>query len=94
LLSEVGGTPTRQSVYEREDVQAASEQTAGESEYPNVAPPIIEGWQLDNVGQRPHHPDWLQLEEVIYSEGSAMVSGDQSVEATMQNCADGFSNIL
>jgi len=94
LLSEVGGTPTRQSVYDRDDVQAASEQTAGESEYPNVSPPIVEGWDLDNIGQRPHHPDWLQLEQVIYTEGSAMVSGDQPAADTMQACADGFSNIL
>ncbi|GAB3324794.1 extracellular solute-binding protein [Haloplanus salinarum] len=94
LLKQAGGTPTRQSVYDRSEVEEASQMPASESPMPNVVPPILEGWDLDNVGQRPHHPDWLQLEEVIYSEGSAMVSGDQSAEATMQDCADGFSNIL
>jgi len=94
LLTQAGGTPTRQSVYDRDDVQEASQQQSAESSMPNVVPPVLEGWELDTVGQRPHHPDWLELEEIIYSEGSAMVGGDQSPEDTMQAIADGFSDVL
>jgi len=94
LLKQAGGTPTRQSVYDRSEVEEASQMPTSESPMPNVVPPILEGWDLNNIGQRPHHPDWLQLEEVIYSEGSSMVSGDSSAEETMQACADGFNSIL
>jgi multiple sugar transport system substrate-binding protein len=94
LLKAAGGTPTRQSVYDRSEVKEASQAQTAESPYPNVVPPVLEAWKQDNIGQRPHHPDWLQLEKVIYTEGSKMVSGDRSPEDTMQACADGFSNTL
>jgi len=94
LLKQAGGTPTRTSVYERDEVKEASEQSTAESPMPNVVPPILEGWDLDNIGQRPHHPDWLQLEQVIYTEQSKMVNGNQSPADTMQACEDGFSTTL
>jgi len=94
LLKQAGGTPTRQSVYDRSEVQEASQQQTAESSLPNVVPPVLEGWKLENVGQRPHHPDWLQLEQVIYTEGSKMVNGDMGAQEFTQACNSGFSGIL
>jgi multiple sugar transport system substrate-binding protein len=94
LIKAAGGTPTRASVYERSEVQEAMQSPPGESAMPNVSPPIREMWKPDVMGQRPHHPDWLQLEKVVYTEGSKMVAGDKSAQATMESINNGFDSIL
>jgi multiple sugar transport system substrate-binding protein len=94
LLKAAGGTPTRRSVYERDPVAQAIDQPTAESEFPNVVPPVLEGWKDENIGQRPHHADWLQLEQVIYTEGSKMVNANKSPQAAMESINNGFGNVL
>lgn len=93
-LEMAGGTPTRHSVYEREEVQQAAEQPTEESEYPNVVPPVQEAWTEENVGMRPKTPKWIELNEVLYSELSQMIAGGQSAEQAMQAVDEGWSNTL
>jgi len=94
LLKEAGGTPTRRSVYERSEIKEARQKQTAESPMPNVVPPVLEGWKQEMVGQRPHHPDWLQLEKVVYTEGSKLVNGNVSPEEFTTACNDGFESIL
>lgn len=93
-LEMAGGTPTRHSVYERDAVTEAAEQPTEESEFPNVVPPVEEAWEEEYVGMRPKPAQWLELNEALYSELSAMISDDKSPEEAMQAVDEQWSNTL
>lgn len=94
VLERTGGTPTRNSVYEREEVQQAKEKPTEESEYPNVVPPVEDAWQAENIGLRPHIPQWPELNQILYTELSRMVNDEISPEEAMQAVDDGWGNTL
>lgn len=91
---EQGGTPTRTSIFEREEVKEASEQPSHESQYPNVVPDVQTAWEPDYVGTRPKPAQWPQLNETLYSELSAMIAGNQSPQEAMEAVDSGWSNLL
>ena len=86
-----GGTPTRQSVYREREVRKNTHE-------PSVMPNMLaydavkEAWKPQNIGLRPKIPTWNQVETVVYSELSAMLTGNQSPRDTMRACVSGIDN--
>lgn len=85
-----GGTPTRQSVYRRREVQ---KNTHAPSNMPNMLAyhAVAEAWKPHNIGLRPKIPRWNQVETVVYSQLSAMLTGGQTPEETMRACVSGIN---
>jgi multiple sugar transport system substrate-binding protein len=86
---EGGGTPTRQSVYEMDEVQEAETRP---SEAPNMltADAVSSAWNSENAGQRPKIPAWNECDTIIFTELSKMLAGEQSPEETMRAAKQGF----
>jgi multiple sugar transport system substrate-binding protein len=51
---------------------------------------VAAAWQPKNIGLRPKIPTWNQVETVVFSELSAMLTGGQSPEDTMRACVSGI----
>jgi multiple sugar transport system substrate-binding protein len=83
-----GGTPTRTSVYQLPEVQA--EITKSPSKYPNIrtAPTVLKAWEPENIGLRPKVPQWVQLNTIIFTELSKMLTQDGDPAATMAAMQD------
>jgi multiple sugar transport system substrate-binding protein len=82
LKSKVGGgTPTRQSIYDLPEVQAAMEH---DSDMPNMlgAKYALEAWKPENIGLRPKISSWNECDTVIFTEVSKMLTAGQSPENT------------
>jgi multiple sugar transport system substrate-binding protein len=91
LKSKVGGgTPTRTSVYELPEVQAAMKQNP--SPMPNIlsAAAVNEAWKPENVGMRPKIPTWNQCDTIIFTELSKMLVANQAPDVTMKNIKAGI----
>lgn len=87
LASSVGGgTPTRQSVYELPEVMAATKRP---SEFPNIlaADAVQVAWQPDYIGLRPKIATWAQVDTIVYTELSKMLTSDLDEAATLQTIA-------
>ena len=94
LKSEVGGgTPTRESIYELPEVEAARKPP---SKMPNVltTDAVFEAWQPENIGLRPKIAAWNECDTVIFTELSKMLAGRQSAEECMRNAKDGFEGAI
>jgi multiple sugar transport system substrate-binding protein len=94
LKSEVGGgTPTRASIYELPEVEAARKPP---SKIPNVltTDAVFEAWQPDKIGLRPKIAAWNECDTVIFTELSKMLAGSQSPEQCMKNAKEGFEGAL
>lgn len=89
-----GGTPTRQSVYELPDVKAA--ETASPSKYPNIrtSPAVMQAWQPENIGLRPKVAQWVELDTIIYTELSKMLTQNGDPAATMASIADQMTKAM
>jgi multiple sugar transport system substrate-binding protein len=90
LKSDVGGgTPTRQSVYEKPEVQQAQQRPSG---MPNILTydAVSKAWEPENIGLRPKIEEWNECDTVIFTEVSKMLAGDKSPEQAMQDAKEGF----
>ncbi|MFI5957680.1 ABC transporter substrate-binding protein [Cryptosporangium sp. NPDC051539] len=78
-----GGTPTRTSVYNLPDVKA--EETKSPSKYPNIrtAETVLEAWKAENIGLRPKVAQWVELDTIIYTELSKMLTAGTAPAAAM-----------
>ncbi|WP_208585666.1 extracellular solute-binding protein [Gracilibacillus suaedae] len=92
LKSDEGGsTPTRNSVYELEDVQKGMEPGTPESEeMPNLLAmkPTLKAWESENAYMRPKIPQWPQVDTFIFTELSKMLAGQQTPEEAVKEIAD------
>jgi multiple sugar transport system substrate-binding protein len=89
-----GGTPTRTSVYELPQVKA--EITKSPSKYPNIrtAPAVLKAWQKENIGLRPKVPQWVELDTIIFTELSKMLTQDGDPAATMASMQDQMTKAM
>ena len=89
-----GGTPTRTSVYEMPEVQA--EVTKSPSKYPNIrtAPVVLEAWKPENIGYRPKVPQWVQVNTIIFTELSKMLTQDGDPAATVAAMQDQITKAM
>ncbi|MGO1537943.1 MAG: extracellular solute-binding protein [Leucobacter sp.] len=95
LASEVGGgTPTRLSVYDLPEVQEQIEPAP--SEFPNIrtAPAVLESWEADNIGLRPKVPEWIELNTIIFTELSKMVTQDGDPAATVESIDEQMTKVM
>ncbi|TDO89884.1 ABC transporter substrate-binding protein [Enemella evansiae] len=83
-----GGTPTRTSVYDLPEVTA--EETKSPSKYPNIrtAAAVQKAWQSDYIGLRPKVSQWVQLDTIIFTELSKMLTADGDPGATIKAISD------
>jgi multiple sugar transport system substrate-binding protein len=79
-----GGTPTRTSVYEMPEVKA--EEDRSPSKYPNIrtAETVLKAWRPENIGLRPKVAQWVELDTVVFTELSKMLTQNADPAATMQ----------
>jgi multiple sugar transport system substrate-binding protein len=94
LKSKVGGgTPTRTSIYELPEVQAARKPP---SSMPNVltTDAVFEAWKPENIGLRPKIAAWNECDTVIFTQLSKMLAGKQSAEQCMRNAKEGFEGAI
>ncbi|WP_254546908.1 extracellular solute-binding protein [Halomarina pelagica] len=94
ILKRTGGTPTRTSVYQMEEVKQAASKPTEKSNYPNVVPDVQQAWKAENVGLRPHIPQWPELDKILYTEVSKMVNGDTSPTKAMEAIDSGWSQTM
>lgn len=92
LKSDQGGsTPTRNSVYELEEVQNGMEPGTPESEeMPNLLAmkPTLKAWEEEHAYMRPKIPQWPQVDTFIFTELSKMLAGQQDPEETVNKIAE------
>lgn len=89
LASSVGGgTPTRTSVYDLPEVK--SQEDRHPSKYPNIvtAPAVMEAWKEENIGLRPKLSQWVQLDTIIFTELSKMLTNDGDPATTLKSISD------
>uniref|UniRef100_UPI000DF7A97E extracellular solute-binding protein n=1 Tax=Desertihabitans aurantiacus TaxID=2282477 RepID=UPI000DF7A97E len=88
-----GGTPTRTSVYELPEVQAAEQRP---SELPNMltGPTMEVAWRDDVIGLRPKIPMWNECDTAVFTELSKMLAGQQQPAATMDGLARRIDQIV
>jgi multiple sugar transport system substrate-binding protein len=94
LKSKVGGgTPTRESIYQRPEVKAARKPP---SPMPNVltTDAVFEAWKPENIGLRPKIAAWNECDTVIFTQLSKMIAGSQSPESCMRNAKTGFEGAI
>ena len=89
-----GGTPTRTSVYELPQVKA--EETKSPSKYPNIrtAPAVLKAWEEQNIGLRPKVPQWVELDTIIFTQLSKMLTQDGDPAATMAAMQDQMTQAM
>jgi len=89
-----GGTPTRTSVYEMPEVKA--EETKAPSKYPNIrtAPAVLKAWEEENIGLRPKVPQWVELDTIIFTELSKMLTQDGDPAATVAAMQDQMTKAM
>lgn len=93
LKSKVGGgTPTRRSVYEEPAVKA---QEKWPSTMPNMttADVVLKAWDPEYIGLRPKVATWNQLDTVVFTELSKMISGSTTPADTMGSIARQFDKV-
>jgi multiple sugar transport system substrate-binding protein len=71
-----GGTPTRESLYKLPEVLEQIDATP--SKYPNIktAPAVLKAWEPENIGYRPKVPQWVELNTIVFTELSKMITQD------------------
>lgn len=89
FAKEGGGTPTRQSVYEMQEVKQAKSRP---TDAPNMltADAVFEAWEPTNIGLRPKIPSWNECDTTIYTELSKMLAGQKKPEQAMRDAKQGF----
>lgn len=89
-----GGTPTRTSVYELPEVKAEIDKSP--SKYPNIrtAPTVLKAWQPENIAFRPKVPQWVQLNTIIFTELSKMLTQNGDPAATMASIQDQMTKAM
>jgi multiple sugar transport system substrate-binding protein len=89
-----GGTPTRTSVYELPEVKA--EITKSPSKFPNIrtAPAVLAAWQEENIGLRPKVTQWVQLDTIIFTELSKMLTQNGDPAATITSISDQMTKAM
>lgn len=89
-----GGTPTRQSVYDLPEVKA--EITKSPSKYPNIrtADAVLAAWEKQNIGLRPKVAQWVQLDTVIFTELSKMLTQNGDPKATITSIQDQMTKAM
>jgi multiple sugar transport system substrate-binding protein len=89
-----GGTPTRTSVYALPEVKA--EETKTNSKYPNIktAPAVLKAWEKENIGLRPKVPQWVELDTIIFTELSKMLTQDGDPAATVAAMQDQMTKAM
>lgn len=88
-----GGTPTRTSVYELSEVQAATQRP---SEMPNMLTEaaVMEAWRDGNIGLRPKIPMWNECDTALFTELSRMLAGQKSPRQAMEDAASRIDGIV
>jgi multiple sugar transport system substrate-binding protein len=84
LASDVGGgTPTRTSLYSNPEVE--SEIDKEPSKYPNIRTghAVLKAWESENIGLRPKVQQWVEIDTVIFTELSKMLTSNGDPAATM-----------
>jgi len=89
-----GGSPTRTSVYETDEIQTEREKPGAESQTPTIVPPVLEAWQTENSGQRPHLSGWPELNSAVYSNMNSALTGGQSIVDALQSIDQEWGSIL
>ncbi|MGI5129988.1 ABC transporter substrate-binding protein [Pseudonocardia sp. CA-107938] len=89
-----GGTPTRLSVYKLPDVRA--QESASPSAYPNMrtARAVTTAWQPENIGLRPKVAQWVELDTIIFTELSTMLTRNGDPAATMAAIQDQMTRVM
>ncbi|HYP46702.1 MAG TPA: extracellular solute-binding protein [Propionibacteriaceae bacterium] len=89
-----GGTPTRTSVYELPDVKA--QETKSPSKYPNIrtASAVLQAWEEENIGLRPKVPQWVELNTIIFTQLSKMLTQNGDPAATMAAMQDQMTQAM
>jgi ABC-type sugar transport system, periplasmic component len=91
IKSKVGGeTPVRNSVYQLAEIQKGMQLGTEESKaMPNLLPmnATLEAWKAENVYMRPKIPQWPQIDTIVYTELSNMLSNKKSPEDAMKSIA-------
>lgn len=89
-----GGTPTRTSVYEMADVKAEIDKSP--SKYPNIrtAPAVLKAWEKDNIGLRPKVAQWVELDTIIFTELSKMLTRGQDPATTAKAMQDQMTKAM
>ena len=80
-LKQAGGSFTRKSTWNHEDIQEARNKEPWNSSIPNVAQPLRQAWKPSNMGLRPHTEHWNELKQSLFTEVSKAISGKSSEKA-------------
>lgn len=95
LASKVGGgTPTRTSVYDLPEVQA--EITKSPSKFPNIrtAPAVLNAWKPENIGLRPKVRQWVEIDTIIFTELSKMLTQNGDPAATVAEIQSQMERVM
>lgn len=89
-----GGTPTRTSVYALPEVTA--EITKSPSKFPNIrtADAVMKAWLPENIGLRPKVSQWVELDTIIFTELSKMLTQDGDPAATITAIQDQMTKAM
>ncbi|RZU62832.1 extracellular solute-binding protein [Zhihengliuella halotolerans] len=88
-----GGTPTRTSVYELPEVNAAAERP---TELPNMltAETMSVAWEDEKIGLRPKIPMWNECDTALFTEVSRMLAGQKDPRQAMSDAKNRIDGIV
>ncbi len=88
----VGGTPTRKSVFEMPEIKKATQRP---SALPGMlsTPAALLAWAPEYFGLRPKTPYWLRINNVVFTQLSAMLAGAKTPEQAMKDAAQQVNEI-
>lgn len=89
-----GGSPTRASVYEMDEIKTERQKPTAESKTPTIVPPVLEAWKEELSGHRPHLAGWNQLNQQVFTQVSQAITGEKSVEEAMADLDRDWSETL
>jgi multiple sugar transport system substrate-binding protein len=93
-LKNAGGSLTRRSTWNSEDVQNSVNESPGEAGIPNVAMPLTTMWQPQNMGMRPHTQHWNSLNEALFTGISQAINGEMEPQEAMEQIDSNWNDIL
>jgi multiple sugar transport system substrate-binding protein len=93
-LQEAGGSFTRRSTWNAQPIEQAKGKPPARSSIPNVAQPLVEAWQAENIGMRPHTRNWNALNESLFSGISQAINKQMSPQEAMERIDSDWQNTL
>lgn len=73
-----------------------AEVTKSPSKYPNIrtAPAVLAAWEKENIGLRPKVTQWVQLDTIIFTELSKMLTQNGDPAATITSISDQMTKAM